>query len=293
MSSGRRLRQIAGLAGLLAAAAGCGWTQRLAVGSMVPVLENTAAAARERGDVATVGAGLPANLLLLDGLIRTDPDNTRLLSLGAYLYFGYALGYVESTDPHLASFYYATGRDYGLRGLERHGSFRTGRRGNLEAFERGLRSLDRSDVPALAWAAANWSRWLSLNLDSPAAIAEVPRIEALLDRLLELDPGYERGLPHALRGAYDALRPEMFGGNPVRAQREFEAALRLSERRMLLYLVFYAEFYCRQVLDEEGFARTLDEVVAAPDTLLPEERLLNEIGRLRAQHLRARQAELF
>lgn len=265
--------------GLALLAAGCGMTQRLAVGSMVPVLENTAAAARERGDVKTVGEALPANLLLLDGLIRTDPRNVRLLSLGAFLYFGYALGWVEAGDPELASHYYATGRDYGLRALERHDDFRKGTQGNVAAFQSGLASLGKSDVPALAWTGANWARWLSLNLDSPAAIAEVPRIEALLDRLLELDPGFERGLPHALRGSYDALRPQLFGGDPERARREFEAALQISQRRMLLYLVFYAEFYCRQVLDEECFVRTLDEVAAAPDTLLPEQQLLNAIGR--------------
>ena len=289
----RHICHLVGSIGLLLLAGGCGMTQRLAVGSMVPVLENTAAAARERGDVATVGAGMPANLLLLDGLIRTDPKNTRLLSLGAYLYFGYALGYVESTDPKLASLYYATGRDYGLRALERHSDFRRGRQGNVEAFERGLKSLGKADVAALAWTGANWARGLSLNLDSPAAVAEMPRIEALLDRLLELDPTYEHGLPHALRGCYDALRPQLFGGNPERARREFEAAMQVSQRGMLLYLVFYAEFYCRQVLDEECFAATLDEVVSAPDTLLPDARLLNEIARQRAVQLRQRQSELF
>jgi hypothetical protein len=163
----------------------------------------------------------------------------------------------------------------------------------VAAFQHGLASVQKSDVTALAWTGANWARWLSLNLNSPAAIAEMPRVEALLDRLLELDPKFEHGLPHALRGSYDALRPQMFGGNPERARREFEAAMQVSQRRMLLYLVFYAEFYCRQVLDEECFARTLDEVVAAPDTLLPDARLLNEIGRQRAVQLRQRQSEWF
>lgn len=229
-----RITRFLGL-GLALVLAGCGFTQRLAVGSMVPVLENTASAARERGDVATVGAGMPANLLLLDGLIRTDPDNSRLLSLGSYLYFGYALGYVEASDPKLASMYYAMGRDYGLHALERHGAFRTGRRGTVDDFQHGLASVGKQDVAALAWTGANWARWLSLNLDSPAAIAEMPRVEALLDRLLQLAPDYEHGLPHALRGSYDALRPQMFGGNPERARREFEAAMQVSQRRMLLF----------------------------------------------------------
>jgi hypothetical protein len=71
------------------ALAGCQPATQLAVVSMLPILQNTADAARERSDLAMVGAGLPANLLLLDGLIRTAPQNADLLALGSYLYFGY------------------------------------------------------------------------------------------------------------------------------------------------------------------------------------------------------------
>lgn len=276
-----------------AALAGCGATRKIAIGSMVPILENTAAAARERNDFEMVGEGFPANLLLLDGLIRTDPKNADLLTLGANLYFGYSLGYVESKDPKRASDYYARGRDYGLRALDKHSTFRKGHNGNLEAFQKGLASLGKKDIEALAWTGANWGRWLSLNLDSPAAIAEMPRVEALLDRMVTIDPTFERGLPHALRGSYDALRPEMFGGKPEQARQHFEAAMQISQRKMLLYLVFYAEFYCRQVLDVECFDKTLAEVEAAPDSILPDARLLNEMARRRAAELRAKRDELF
>ena len=273
--------------------AGCGWTQKIAVGSMVPILENTAAAAREKSDLETVGMGYAGNLLLLDGLIRTEPDRRELLELGSYLYFGYGLGFVERDDPARAGEYYAIGRDYGLRALDRNGGFRKGRNGSLEEFRTGLQSLGRDDVRALAWTCANWGRWLSLNLDTPAAMVQMPRVEASLDRLLEIDPEFERGLPYALRGAYDAMRPAMFGGDPERAKGEFEAALRISEKRMLLYQVFYAEFYCRQVLDEDCFVGLLDAVVAAPDTLLPDSRLLNEIAQQRALALRDKRSEWF
>lgn len=283
----------AGLAaGTLLLGVGCGPASQLAVYSMIPILENTAAAARERDDLATVRAGLPANLLLLDGLIRTSPKNPELLALGSNLYFGYALGFTEADDPKLASQFYALGRDYGLRALERRSLFRKGRAGDLAAFQRGLKALSKRDLPALAWAGANWGRWLSLNLDSAAAIAEMPRVEALLDRLLELDPNYESGLPHALRGAYDALRPEMFGGNPARAREHFEAAARISDRKALLFLVFYAESYCRQVLDEPCFTSLLDEVLAAGDARA-DMRLMNAIGRERARRLKEHQADLF
>ena len=284
---------VAAVIAMMVAVAGCGASTRLAVHSMIPILENTTAAAKSRSDLETIGAGLPGNLLLLDGLIRTDPDNRDLLTLGAYLYFGYALGFVETRDAERAGEYYAIGRDYGMRALARRPAFRKGRDGDLEAFRSGLRRLGKKDVAPMAWTAANWGRWLALHLDSAAAIAEMPRLEALLDRLLEIDPAFERGLPHALRGAYDALRPEMFGGNPARARDHFDTAMRLSERRVLLFQVFYAEFYCRQVLDAECFTTTLDAVLAAPDSLLPEERLLNAIGRERARNLRAQAEELF
>jgi hypothetical protein len=286
-------RGVCVLIALAPLAAGCGAPTKIAVGSMIPILENTVDAARTRSDLEMIGAGLPGNLLLLDGLIKTSPNNEELLSLGSYLYFGYALGFVEARDPRLASTYYAIGREYGLRALDRKSAFKKGRAGDLEAFRRGLDALGKDQLDPLAWTGANWGRWLSLNLESPAAIAEMPRVEALLDRLLAIDPNYERGLPHALRGTYDSLRPEMFGGSPQRAREHFDAAMRISDRRVLLYQVFYAEFYCRQVLDVDCFTAALDSVIAAPDSLLPEERLLNEIGRQRAKVLRAQRDELF
>ena len=63
--SGRRrtVRRAAGLAALVALA-GCGIPTGLAVDSMVPILENTATAARERTDLTLVGAGFPGNPMM-------------------------------------------------------------------------------------------------------------------------------------------------------------------------------------------------------------------------------------
>jgi hypothetical protein len=272
---------------------GCSVTRRLAVGQMVPIIENATESARERTDLPLVAQALPANLLLVDGLIRTDPGNAELLAQSAFLNFGYALGFVEPDSLELASQYYATGLAHGLRALQRNKKFAARSDGSLADYERAVANLRRRDVKALAWTTANWGRWISLNLESPAAIAQQPRLEALLARLLQLDPEYEAGLPHALRGMLDALRPQMFGGRPDSAAAHFEKAFQISRGENLLYRVFYAEYYCRAVLDGDCFDTSLRAVLAAADTTAPRFNLMNEIARRRAERLRLRRDEFF
>ena len=274
-------------------ASGCSVSRKIAVGQMVPILENATEGARERTDLQLVEQAIPANLLLVDGLIRTDPGNRDLLAVSAFLHFGYALGFVEADSLELASQYYAAGRDHGLRALEHRREFARDRDGTPEEFARGVESLRRKDVPAMAWAAANWGRWLSLNLESPAAIAQQPRLEALMTRLLELEPGFDYGLPHVLRGMFDALRPEMLGGQPDSARVHFERAFELSHGQNQLYRVLYAEYYCRQVLDEECFDSSLAEVASAGLSEIAAFHLMNEMARHRAQRLRALRDDLF
>ena len=286
----------AGLARLVlvsAACTGCGVTRQITVSQMVPILEHATEGARERTDLQLISQALPANLLLIDGLIRTSPKNAELLTLASFLHFGYALGFVEADSLELAGTYYAAGRDYGLRALGHRRPFQKGSTGTLEEFTRGVASLQRSDVAALAWTSANWGRWISLNLESPAAIAQQPRFEAMVSRLLQLDPDYEAGLPHVLRGMYDALRPKPLGGQPDSAQAHFQKAFAIDQGRNLLYQVLYAEFYCRQVMDTECFDTNLEAVAAAKADADPAYRLMNEIARRRAARLQAQRDDLF
>jgi hypothetical protein len=199
---------------------------------------------------------------------------------------------VEPDSLELASFYYGMGRDRGLRALDRRKKFASLRDGSLEEFEEGLKSLKKSDAPAMAWTTANWGKWLSLNLESPDAIAQQPRLEAMMRRLLQLDPSFEAGLPHVLQGMLFAMRPEMFGGRPDSSRAHFERAFEISQGENLLYRVFYAEYYCRQVLDEECFDHSLDRVEESRAET-PQFQMMNEIARRRAARLREQKDELF
>jgi hypothetical protein len=270
---------------------GCGLMRHAAVGTMVPVFEKTVEEVYRDQDVETVGAGMPGSLLLLRGLCASEPGRRDLWTLTTQLYFYYGIGFVEDEDPEHAERVYAQGLALGRASLERTGWFRPD--DDLEAFQRGLRKAGSDDVPLLFWTVANWAAWIRMNLEKPEALAQLPVAEAALDRVLEIDPDFFHGMPHALLGTLQASKPVLAGGDPVKARAHFDEALRLSDRRFLIYQVLYAQFVCRQTLDEDGFDAALQEVLDAPEDIAPEYRLLNEVARRKAARLKEHKDELF
>jgi len=156
-----------------------------------------------------------------------------------------------------------------------------------------LRGMKIGDVPLVFWTLANWSGWISQNLDHPEAVAELPALQAYLDRVLVLAPDYFFGMPHVLAGSLLCFRPRMLGGNPEEGKKQFEEAFRISGGKMLIFRVVYAKYYCRSVLDEDDFDRTLKAVLEAPADLFPDYQLWNEIAMRKARHLQEIRDELF
>ncbi len=273
-------------------AGGCS-TTKLAVGSMVPILEESVDAGLSSADLELVREGMPGNLVLLDGLIRTDP-RPDLLALGAQLYFSYAFAFIEDEDPERARGLYRTGRDYGQRALGADKKVRSALAGgNPEALAAALERLDREDSPTLVWTAAAWASWANLSLDDPEAVADLPSIEVLLERAVELDEGYLHGVPPLLLGSFHAARPPILGGDPETARRYFTRAEEVGNGRLLLAPVFEARYYARSILDEELFTRLLNGALATPVDIAPDIRLLNAVAHRKARDLLAMRDELF
>lgn len=130
-------------------------------------------------------------------------------------------------------------------------------------------------------------------MDDPAAVAELPFAEAILERVLALDPNYMMGMPHAMAGTLKGSKPVMMGGNPEEARKHFEEAFRLSGRRMLIFQTLYARYYCRATLDESCFTDVVREVLEAPPDLEPDYRLLNEVAKRKARVLLEMKDEWF
>ena len=112
--------------------------------------------------------------------------------------------------------------------------------------------------------AVSWLSHLDATSEDWTAVAELPWVEAVLERALALDETYENGALHGYLGILNSLRPPALGGQPDVAREHFERAIELSGGRDLSIKVEYARRYARLVFDQELHDRLLTEVLNAP-----------------------------
>ncbi|HSH69709.1 MAG TPA: TRAP transporter TatT component family protein [Deferrisomatales bacterium] len=269
---------LAGCASLLGSATG-----RLAA--------DLSAAIANQDDPRTVRDGAPAYLLLVDGLIEGDPGDVDLLLTGARLYGTYAAAFVE--DPDRARRLAAKARRYGDTALcECDAALCAAARGPLDGFLAALTTAGPADAAVLQGFAAAWAGWVQANPADWDAIADLPKIQAALRRVVELDDTLDGGAPHLYLGVLATLRPAQLGGDPEGGRAHFERALELSAGRDLMAKVLFAQHYARLVFDRELHDRLLGEVLAA-DPVAPGRTLSNTLAQERAAALLAGAEEYF
>lgn len=269
-------------------------TTKIAVGAMGPILDNTRSAALRSGDTRTFHDGTPANLVLLEGIIETDPDDTNLRINAGMLYFSYAFTFEDEEDIDYAAMLYLRGFEHGRVALfKKNKAVAAAWEGPFEDFVASLDELDEKDMPALVWTVGNWSQYLGLNLDSTKELTQIPRAEALLERACAIDGSFFEGLPYTMLGSLHAFRPPMMGGKPEASNENFQKAFEASGRKFLLAQLLYAKFYCYRIQDAELFETTLLEVLEQPADIHPEYRLLNTIAQEKARTLLEEKDELF
>jgi hypothetical protein len=245
----------------------------------------------EQNDPDTVRDGAPAYLLAVDGLIGGDPEDADLLLTGAQMYGAYASAFVG--DPRRQRRLWQRALGYGRRALC------SVRREVCEAADRPFEQFDASlgetqpgDVAFLYGFGVAWAGWVQAHSDDWGAIAEIPKIEALMQRVLDLDADHDDGGAHLYLGVLLTQRPANLGGKPEQAREHFERALDLSGGRNLMAKVLYARQYARLVFDRPLHDRLLQEVVAA-DPEAPGLTLSNTLAQEQARALLATADEYF
>lgn len=238
---------------------------------------------------------MPVMIVQSDIFLEMAPNDPQLLLSASELNAGYAL-LIRDLHKKRASKYYKKAKEYALRILKNNSDFNEALKQveKDEDYAKALICFEKEDVPALFALLSSTFGWIGTSsAENPYAFLEVPLAEALMERILVLDDSYKYGGAHAVIGTYNAARPVMFGGKPEKAKKHLDMALKMSERKFLMWLVYYAQYYAFRIQDRELFVKILNEVINAPENLLPEQNLANEIARVKAVALLKNIDELF
>ena len=270
----------------------CIYSKKATVASTAGLLEEVAKSSSRQSDLRLIREGTPAFLMLMDGMIEALPDTAPLLLAAARAYSSYASTFMDEEDQEYAKVLLKQAKDYALRALEIRG-FRGALQSPLEDFKEALKNYGRDDLPYLFWGASCWAGWISLHLDSMEALADLPRVEGMMRRSLEIDEAFYYGGPHLFMGIWYASRPKIAGGDLDKARGHFLKAIDLGHGEFLMASVYFAEYYARKTQDKGLFVSTLQKVVETPAHVPPDLTLVNTVAKKRAQQLLSRVDEFF
>jgi len=283
---------------------GCS-VKRMAVNQVGNALAGSGTTFASDDDPELVKAAVPFSLKLMESLLSQNPRHQGLLLAACSGFTEYACAFVqedadETEDKDLAAAEEMRGRarrlylrahNYGLRGLEvRHKGFEKALRTNPKT---AVTVATAKDVPLLYWTALSWAAAISLSKDNPDLIAEMPLVEAMMDRALDLDEAFDYGAIHAYFITYEMSRPGGTGDPATRSRQHFEFALALTGGQQAGPMVSFAEAVCIQKQDLKEFESLLHQALAINPDAKPEWRLANLVMQRRAKWLLARTDQLF
>ena len=147
-------------------------------------------------------------------------------------------------------------------------------------------------MPAWYTLGTAWAGWIQANSSDLKAVAQLPRVRLVMERIVELNPSWREGGAHLYLGVLSTLLPPALGGKPEVGKRHFEAAIRLSGGKNLMAKVLYAEKYARLVFDQPLHDRLLKEVLAT-DPHAENLTLMNTLARKKAAELLASGKDYF
>jgi len=299
-------RALAGAAMLVALLASAGCVKKIAINKIGDALASGGATFSSDDDPELIRQAVPFSLKLMESFLAESPKHRGLLLAACKGFTEYTYAFVQQDADEAegrnleaakvlrvrARHLYLRARDYGLRGLDaRHPGFAKSLRDDPRAAVKRIRSA--KELPLVYWTAASWGLAISTSKDNPELIADQPIVEALIDRTLEIDEGFENGAAHAFLINYEPNRPGGKGDPLERSRKHFERAVELSHGELAAPFVAMAETVSVQKQDRAEFKSLLERALAIDPDAKPEWRLENMVMQRRARWLLARGDELF
>jgi len=244
---------------------------------------NLSATMLNQQDPEIVRSGAPAYLLLIDALIADQPNDKSLLISGARLYGAYAGGLVSDEQRR------RTLSDKALSYARRafcpdQMPVCKSSKGGFQAFAKAAAQMKDEDVTSLYVFATSWAGWIQARPEDWNAVANLPKVETLLLRVVKRNPRFDRGRAQLYLAVLYSLRPKRLGGHPEKGKAHFDLALKYSGGRDLMVKVEYAQRYARLLFKRKLHDRLLQEVVSV-NPKEPGLTLSNVLAQRRAREL--------
>ncbi len=221
-----------------------------------------ATAVQNEDDPQLVREAAPAYLLMMDALLLSHPHQIDLLQAAATLNSAYAGAFIS--DPQRLQSMSAKALQYGLQALcLQRVVLCAVKTMPLTEEKTRLQALGSKDLPVLMMAGTVWAGWIQAHSSDWNAIADLPRVQAILERIIAIDSGFSEGRAHLYLGAIETLLPGTLGGRQAEGTAHLQLALRLSGQQDLMAKVILAKQVARAQYDRVSHDRWLHEVVAA------------------------------
>jgi len=256
-------------------------------------------------DPQLVAEAMPFALKTYETLLAADPRNPDLCLSTGRAFVQYANAFVEAGAERIedsdfekareekarAAGLYWRGRDYLLQGLDlRYDSFLRRLREDSDAL---MSQVERRDVPMLFWMAAGWAGGINLQPSDMDRVADLPLVEAVMRKVLELDEGFDHGVVHEFFIAFEGGRSETMGGNARAAREHFQRAVELTGGRKVSPYVSLAATVAVNAQDAAEFRELLQAALAVKPDEVPEWTLMNVLSQQKATRLLQQGPELF
>nr|WP_321401407.1 TRAP transporter TatT component family protein [uncultured Desulfobacter sp.] len=238
--------------GVLFLAQGCAVKSNMMTSLSRSILNNN--------DLDMVASGAPAYLIMVDSLIDQDPDSADMLSSGAQLYTAYSDVFVTDKDrkKKLAD----KAMDYARQSICAARSDACDLKNQpFSAFSAVVKDMDEDELPYLFTLGNAWASWIMAHKDDFNALADISRIEAIMNRVIELDDTYKDGAAYVYLGTLATFLPPALGGKPEQGKHYFEKAISICQGKNLMAKVVYANLYAKMMFDRPLFDQLLKEVL--------------------------------
>ncbi len=286
---------------------------KITVNTTSKVLLRAQPSMQQEPDYEMARQAIPGALKTVEGFWIVDPSNERLIKILTEGYCQYGTAFVED-DWEVAKF------KKDLDAIEYHNTRSThiftrclnfalktlGARWQKELFaetdvvNKLIAETGHGKRFALLFAGLSLGSLVNHNLTRVEMIAYLSTVEAILNRVVELDTKHgppankaHAAMPYIALGMLHSARAKSMGGDSDKAKAMFEKALAVTDNKMLLARTLMAYRVGLQTNDRKFFHDQLKIVIETAPSVWPEQRLANEVAHRKARRYLSKEKDIF